>query len=107
MADLVRNMKPSMALQTLQFTNKAAALPLSKAIKTVLANAKQQNLEVDGLVFKKLEINEGLKRRTMRAGSRGRGDPYAKRMSQIKIVLSNELVVYSKNNKTEKGEKVN
>ena len=89
-ADMVRKMKPGAALQVLAFTNKAAAEPLSKAIKTVLANAAQQKLDQESLVFKSLEINEGLKYRRVRAGARGRAKPYKRRMSHIKIVLSDE-----------------
>jgi len=89
-ASLVRNMKPGKALQTLQFTQKAAALPLAKAIKTVLANAKQQNLETESLNFKKLEINEGIRMRRFRAQAKSRTNPYKKRTSQFKIVLSDD-----------------
>jgi large subunit ribosomal protein L22 len=90
-ADLVRNMKPSQALVTLQFTPKAAALPLSKAIKTVLANAKMQNLDSETMTFKALEINEGLRMRRMRAGGRSKRKPYTRKMSQIKITLTNDV----------------
>jgi len=37
-ADMVRKLSPEAALKVLQFTNKAAAIDLSKAIKTALAN---------------------------------------------------------------------
>lgn len=86
-ADLVRDRKPIQALEILQFTNKAAALPLSKAIKTALANAKMQNLDAEALVFKKLEVNEGPKMKRFRAGAKGRAKRYIKKMSQIKVVL--------------------
>lgn len=89
-ADMVRNTTPGRALEMLQFTNKAATEPLSKAIKTALANAKAQNLDQENLVFKKLEVDEGPKMKRFRAGAKGRAKPYKKRMSQIKIVLSEE-----------------
>lgn len=89
-ADIVRKMKPSLALQTLEFTPKVAALPLSKAIKTALGNAKQQGLSEEGLSFESVEVNEGSKHRRFRAGSRGHADSYKKRTSHIKIVLSDE-----------------
>lgn len=89
-ADAVRGMKPAAALTTLEFTNKAAAGLLSKAIKTVVANAKQQGLEDDKLSFVKIEVNEGVRLRRMRPGSRGHANPYKKRTSHIKIVLSDE-----------------
>lgn len=101
-ADMVRRLTPLKALQTLGFTNKAAAGPLSKAIKTALANAKQQNLEESTLVFAKLEINEGLKLPRYRAGTRGRAKPYNKKWSHIKVVLTDEVV--TKQEKKEKEE---
>ena len=90
-ADMVRSMKPSSALLTLKFTNKAAALPVSKAIKTALANAKQQGLSEDQLVFKKLEIDEGFDMKRVRAAGRGFRRPYEKKTSRIKIVLTDEI----------------
>lgn len=82
---MVRQMTPERAVETLQFTNRAAAQPLAKAIKTALTNAGKE-----GLAFKALEINEGLKMRRYRVGTagRGRGRPYKKRFSHIKIVLT-------------------
>lgn len=85
--DLVKKMTPAQALLTLQFTNKVAAEPLTKAIKTVMANAKQQNIDQEKLIFKKLEINEGTKMKRFRAGTKGRAKKYAKRTSHIRIVL--------------------
>lgn len=90
-ADMVRKMKPTQAVQSLQFAEKAAAAPLSKAIKTVLANAKEQGLKGEDLAFKSLEINEGPIMKRFRAGTRGRAKPYKKRTSHIKIVLSDDL----------------
>ena len=90
-ADMVRKMDPYAALQTLQFTTNAAATPLAKAIKTVVANAGSR----EGISFKSIEINEGLKAKRYRVGTagRGRGRPYKKRMSHIKIVLTDEVKV--------------
>lgn len=89
-ADMVRKMDPYHALDILKFTNRGAATPLAKAIKTVIANAGRK----EGLAFKSLEINEGLTLKRYRVGTAGagRGRPYKKRMSQIKIVLTDEPV---------------
>lgn len=89
-ADMVRKMSALQAIKTLQFTNKSAALPLSKTIKTVIANATQQGLNAEDLIFKKLEINGGMMMKRVRAAGRGRRKPYVKKTSQIKIVLTNE-----------------
>ncbi|KKQ67430.1 MAG: 50S ribosomal protein L22 [Candidatus Daviesbacteria bacterium GW2011_GWA2_38_24] len=95
-ADMVRKLSPEAALKVLQFTNKAAAIDLSKAIKTALANTGEHKNH--GLVFKTLEVNEGLKLKRYRVGTagRGRGRPYQKRLSHVKIVLAEP--------KNEKGE---
>ncbi len=88
-ADMVRKMNPHRALDVLQFTNKAAALPVAKAIKSVLANAGN----TENLSFVSIQIDEGLKMKRYRAGTagRGRGRPYRRRMSHIKIVVTDEV----------------
>ena len=88
-ADMVRKMSPAQAVLTLQFTNTAAAPLLAKAIKTVVANAGSG----EGLQFKSIEINDGLKMRRIRVGTAGRGRnrPYKKRYSHIKIVVTDEV----------------
>ena len=88
LADMIRPMSPSQAVQALGFTNKAAALPLRKAIQTAIANSGGKT----GLKFAKIEINEGIKLRRYRVGTagRGRGRPYRRRTSQIKVVLTDE-----------------
>lgn len=101
-ADAIRKMDPNRALERLHFTNKAAAKPLASAIKTVITNARQIGME--NLSFKTIEINEGPKMRRFRAGSRGRVKPYKRRMSHIKIVLSDELVVQSEQPRKEADE---
>jgi large subunit ribosomal protein L22 len=90
-ADMVKKTEPYKALQILQFTNKAAATDLAKAIKTALANAK----EASDIAFSSIQINEGPTRRARRyrIGTAGRhgGRPYTKRTSHIKIVLTSDV----------------
>lgn len=85
-ARMVGKMEPTKALEVLQITNKAAVKDLMAAIQTVLANAKHKGMEK--VLFKTIEINEGSKMKRYRAGTRGRVRPYVKKMSHIKIVLS-------------------
>lgn len=89
-ADMIRKMTPDQALEILQFTNKSAARPLANAIKTAAANAGGK---LDGLSFKKIEINEGMKLKRYRVGTagRGRGRPYKRRWSHIRIILTDEV----------------
>lgn len=93
---MVKKMKPGSAIQILQFTNKAAALPLAKAIKTVLGNCKSQNLDISQMVFKSIEVNEGTKMKRFRAGTKGRAKQYKKRLTHLKIVLTEDIKVDEK-----------
>lgn len=89
-ARMARKMSPVQAVDVLQMTPKYAAKDLLKAIQTVLANAKQQGLDINSVVFKKLEIDESMKMRRYHAGTRGRVKPFKRRMAHIKIVVSDE-----------------
>lgn len=103
---MVRKMTPDRAVDVLRVTPKAAAKDLVKAIETVLANTKQKGLDVEKVVFKKIEINEGPKMKRYRAGTRGRTKPFKRRMAHIKIVLTDELNLKTQmsNVKTKKAE---
>lgn len=94
--DMIKKMKPLAAVQILEFTNKSAALPVSKAIQTVLGNAKSQNLDATQMIFKSIEVNEATKLKRYRPGTKGRAKPYAKRMTHIKIVLTDDVKVEEK-----------
>lgn len=89
---MVRTMKPTVSLNTLRFTSKAAAKGLQEAINTAMANAGQSGLNLDQVYFKSIEVNEGPVMKRFRPGSKGRALPYKKRMSHVKIVLSDEQV---------------
>lgn len=89
-ADVVRKMAPVKALDILRVTPKAAAKQLSQALETVLANARQAGIDDSRVNFKMIEIDESVAMRRFRAGTRGRVKPYKRRMSHIKIVLSDE-----------------
>lgn len=86
-ADLVRGLSPQEAIDVLPFSKKRAAGPISKVIKTAIANAKQIGVNVGDLEFKEIQINEGPRLKRWRAGARGRAKPYKKRMSHIRVVL--------------------
>ncbi len=88
-ADAIRSLSPKNALDYLKFTPKAAALPLSKAIKQAVANAKDQSgLSVDQLKFATLDIMEGPTYKRFQAVSRGMAHSIMKRTSHIRVVLA-------------------
>ncbi len=88
-AAMVRGLKPEAAVATLRYVNRAAAIDLAKAIKTALANSGNRT----DLIFKALEINEGMRMRRYRVGTagRGRGRPYRKLTSHIRVILTDEI----------------
>lgn len=87
-ADMVRKMEPGKALDTLAITRKEAAKHLFAALNTAISNAKQNSMDVAKLTVSSIEINEGSKMKRFRAGTRGRARPYVKKMSHIKVVLT-------------------
>ncbi len=97
-ADMVRKMTPEQAIEALSFAQRAASPDLAKAIKTALANAGGK----ESLSFKKIEINEGLKMKRYRPAARGRMRPYVKKLSHIKVVLTDEVNVQNKKEKASK-----
>jgi large subunit ribosomal protein L22 len=105
-ADMVRKQTPLTAMKTLHFTQRAAAKELGGAISTALANANTGGLNIEQIAFKSIEVNEGPKMRRFRAGAKGRVKPYKRRMSHIKIVLSDELVVNSKKESSKEESRV-
>lgn len=91
LADMVRTMNPARSIDTLRFTPKLAAGSLKKAIEAVIANSKASGMKAEVAYFKSIEINEGPVIKRYRPASKGRALPFKRRMSHIKIVLSDEV----------------
>ncbi len=106
-ADMVRTMEPNKALDILRITQKYAAKDLIKALETVLGNVKQAGMDLEKVTFRKIEINESMVLRRFHAGTRGRVKPFKRKMSHIKIVLTDDLDIESKmsNVKAKKSDK--
>lgn len=87
-ADAVRSLSPEEALAHLKFTSKTAALPMSKAIKQAVSNAKdQRGLAVGKLAFKTIDVMDGPTYKRFQPVSRGMAHSIMKRTSHIKIEL--------------------
>ncbi len=87
----LKNLKPKEALVVLSHLEKRAGQPLLKALKSALANAKnRQQLSVDSLLLKTIEISGGPIHKRWQPVSRGQAHPIAKRTSHIKVVLEGE-----------------
>jgi len=87
-ASVAKKLSPAKALEILPFIGKRAAGPLSKVIKSAIANAKVKGEAEGDLVFKEIQISEGPRLKRWRAGAHGRAKPFKKRMSHIRVVLT-------------------
>lgn len=88
-ADSVRQLSAKQAVATLMFINKSGARELRGVILSALANAKTKNVAgADELIFKTLSVYPGSAMKRFRAVSRGMAHEYKKRMSHIKVVLT-------------------
>jgi large subunit ribosomal protein L22 len=96
---LVRKMTPEEAIEKLPHVRKKAAEPILKSLKTAVANAKQGGVNVQDLILKEIQINEGPVYKRWRAGGRGMVKPYQKKTSHIRIVVE------KKEEKKPKGKK--
>ena len=87
--DTVRGLGANEALAVLKFMPKAAAEPVSKAIRSAVANA-EENLgwTRDDLYVSEIKADEGPRRQWRRFGARGRFKPIFRRSSHITVVLT-------------------
>ena len=87
-ADAVRALSPEQALIHLKFTPKSAAIPLYKAIKQAVSNAKDQaGLAVEKLAFKTIDVMAGPTYKRFQPVSRGMAHSVRKRTSHIRVEL--------------------
>lgn len=87
-ADSIRKLTPTKAIERLAVTPKKAAIPLIKAINSALTNAKAKGVAAENTVFSKIEIMEAGGMKRFHAASRGQAWPYKKRMTHIRIIVS-------------------
>jgi len=87
----IKDLRPETAVATLDFINKSGALELKKLVNSALANAKNTNLDLGKLSFKELQVLPGGAMKRFRAVSRGMAHTYKKRMSHVKVVLTDEV----------------
>lgn len=87
-ASLVKKLRPVDAIVKLGFIRKRGSDLLAKVIKTAVSQAKSQGIGDTDLIFKEIQVGEGPRLKRGRAVSRGRWHPYRKRMSHIRVVLT-------------------
>jgi large subunit ribosomal protein L22 len=101
----IQGLPVSAALDLLAFTPKKAAFLIGKTLKSAVANAENNaNLKPDGLVVKEAIVGEGPTMKRMMARARGSGSRVLKRTSHIRIVLSDEIEVETRETRKKKRE---
>ncbi len=92
-ADSIRRISPTAAVEKLAFIKKSGSRELQKVIASAVANAKNiGSADIKNLSFKKLEILSAGGMKRFRAVSRGMAHTYKKRMSHIRVVLIENLI---------------
>lgn len=90
-ADLVRGMKVNDALVQLQFNQKRASTPVSKAVRSAVANFKQREdtsmVNIDELVIRAIYVDEGPTARRFLPRAMGRATQIRKRSSHLTVVV--------------------
>src|SRR5438132_3118052 len=90
----IQGMPVSEARDLLAFTPKKAAFLIGKTLKSAVANAENNaNLKVDGLVVKEAVVGEGPTLKRIMARARGSASGILKRTSHIRIVLTDEIPI--------------
>src|SRR5689334_5870933 len=90
----IQGLPVSAALDLLAFTPKKAAFLIGKTLKSAIANAENNaNLKPDGLVVKEATVGEGPTLKRIMARARGSASRILKRTSHIRIVLTDEIAI--------------
>ena len=100
----IQGLPVSAALDLVAFSPKKAAGFIAKTLKSAVANAENNaNLRVDGLVVKEATVGEGPTMKRMMPRARGSGSRILKRSSHIRIILTDEIEIKTREKK--KGQK--
>jgi large subunit ribosomal protein L22 len=88
-ADLIRGRNVQDAVNVLQVTNKHAARPMEKALRSALANAenREEGVDVDRLFVQEIFVDGGPSMKRLRPAPQGRAFRVLKRQSHITIKL--------------------
>jgi|SRR5579871_248296 len=91
--DLIRGKQAGAAITTLRTTNKRIAPAVEKVLQSAIANATNQNqdLDVDRLIVSEAYVNEGPRMKRVRPAPMGRAYRYQRRMSHIVIKVSEKV----------------
>lgn len=87
-ADAVRKMPLDQAITALSLMEKRGAGPITKTLKSAIANAKNlKNVDEAALKIKQILVTEGTPMKRFHPSTRGRVHPYKRKSTHITITL--------------------
>ena len=89
-ADMIRGRDVQDALNMLKFTPNRAAVMVSKVLTSAVANANENEADMDRLFVEQAFVDEGPTIKRWRPKDRGRAHPIMKRTSHITVVVEEE-----------------
>jgi large subunit ribosomal protein L22 len=90
-ADQVRGKDVASALDILNFSTKAAALPVRKVLESAIANAEHnEGADVDELKVAQIFVNEGMTLKRIKPRAKGRADRIFKRTCHITVAVTDD-----------------
>jgi large subunit ribosomal protein L22 len=102
----IQGLPVSAALDLVAFSPKKAAGLIAKTLKSAVANAENNaNLRVDGLVVKEATVGEGPTMKRLMTRARGSGSQILKRSAHIRIILTDEIEIKTRDKKKGAGKK--
>jgi large subunit ribosomal protein L22 len=108
-ADLIRGKNVEEALEILKFTERAAAVPMGKTVKSAMhnmVNKKGGTVEAADMVIKSVLVDDGRTLYRIRPRAQGRAYRIRKRSSHIKVVVTlTEKAVHKEKAHTHEKEK--
>ena len=89
--DLIRGKSVVEALETLAYLNKAAVTPVTKVLKSAVANATNNfNMEESALYIKEAYVDDSIRMRRFLPRAKGSASGLVKRTCHITIVVADE-----------------
>jgi large subunit ribosomal protein L22 len=95
--DLIKGRRVEEAMNTLTFTNKAAAPDVQKLLRSAIENVnylsaeKGMDVDLDSLYVTRAVANEGPRMKRIRPAPMGRAYRYQRRMAHIEIALAEKV----------------
>ncbi|MCW7752441.1 50S ribosomal protein L22 [Desulfobotulus sp. H1] len=86
--DAVKGKPVDAGINVLHFMPQKAAGILGKTLKSAVANADQQEIDVDSLYVKNVFVDQGPSLKRFRPRARGRGSRILKRTSHITVIVA-------------------